>query len=1750
MFGKVGEPLGQAAQAIATPTAGLVTSPENAAGFGRGVGAFARGLPRMAADVGLWSAKKHPAARALGLADVALKSWSETPPTASPLAKAGAAALQTGSFFGAPEVGGRLAGIAEGAVPSMAQRFGRAAGTLGAMKAGESGALALTGQDPSQPWQMTPENIGGSLAAVAPFELIDHYIRQKELAKKDVLTEEREKSPEVPREPVPVDVPQTSLESFRPGYRLGGPQGTVITADSMKDGHGGAFAKASSIVPLDDPRWRGYEEGFKNMETGEWLNRQQWNEMTGSRTSESMPEAKLSTSDKDFLTEMEKNGAPVDQLAKVAQNLTKLADRQPGESLTDYIYRSLGIDPTLHEAGEPTSLLTSVQGFAKRYFGDVLGLPPDEEQRLTATALRVAAIAGKGQESTRVVPAIPTLDEQGRTTQGFYVKSRGEVPNAFIGLTVHPEPFQGIYNLLHTLSHELFHGHEATTKDATMGELYAQAATMNHQEMVDSIAALSNSLAAKSGKPPTNYFERRTGAYTEDFTGRREFLADLHGLASMGAVSPTSSRSFKAIDDMLAFGSGPFTKSLRGWLQDLSKVFDLLGELGKKALGVEPSTGKKLADINQNIGKLLRSAEDADNMVKGFLQMQDARSARPWNPINPVTYDAASKLVRSWDAWDSEMQAMVKEVSPLVLPQMNLDPVVEGKRYRWWDFFTATSQIGNFPGKEILADMSHLGRDYGSLAHQFVNNIRAFYRDPETQKEGYEDLMKVGKEGSPHAKAWTELTLRQDEWQEAHDGAQLPHDELMKMPSVAGLSKEDQQMIVRLNDQRGSANVWCANKTYDSFRAKVGFAISKGLMSHDLSLNWEDAEKVGRAFASLYMDQDVYTLAPHVAAERWGTREKHQMVVAEYLAKGPEQAKALEHMKEVFARDEQGAESPLAQVLSKYREKLLGGFKQDPKSTLFDFDQKPGWSPEVRLGRWIIAHKEKGQPAQFNGYKEKAQYDAALAKLNEKKMKGELEYLKYADKTDTQDDFAGMDPDKFGAYNTAVEAMNKRVIARMGNEHPEMSGELRQELLDELKPGRALAAMLESPHMKERRLIGGRENLNMGEGLLHYYNNTAYTIAKRYEIAQQNLFLKDPKMRDNPNYVKQARAYFNEITEPTEHGYKFLKQLIAFNYIFFSPSLAFVELTQQGTNHIPALLMQGMGFKDALDATRRANLDVANAYIRGKRKGIGFDDYDNDELTRVMKLAGEKNITGAGVGWNQEFWELAHDVETLNARNVFGGNGTVLDRTGLIGKPLYQMYKLGTNLHGIAIALNTKVAFKSAYEHFRSKGMEEEQAFREAEKLTVESMHGGGRASRPLWYLGIGPGSPGATVGSIMYSLQMYVYNTVAQMGNYLHQAIKNSAKNPMEISQAHKAAATMLMSQLVLAGVGGIPLTNQLIALVEQLFPNTEPRRRMREAFFGTGKWLNSKTHLVGNDEDMGGFLQTAASDGLMSTVAPWNMSNRFELGVLMGVDPYRGFDWKNVVGPGGPLIENYLTKVVPELGKGNYEEGMAAAIPNSNLRRLVQQTVHGFELRNQDSRLNAKLDTNEKTLLALGFTPKKVADFRALDQMKRRAEKVHSLEQKQFHEGMVDRLASGDQEGVTQGLLRRAREMPNYDPRAGARRIAELYQQRTLPYDPLRTGSKTSKSYTIGKLFDLPHGEAAGSIPEADRYLQRIGITQGLKFPEKVSRQSLVEAQLVDQLMRVNPSMSREEAIEMLQRQLHPGQAARVQSYASQPY
>lgn len=1457
----------------------------------------------------------------------------------------------------------------------------------------------------------------------------------------------------------------------------------------------------------------------------------------------------LTAADKSLIERLHGSGWTDEDIINVAQAMKGLR-REPGESwvraLTRKMFPKVGID----KPAGPQSLLRGTKSFFDYFLKDVLQMRDADADVLTQHALRIVARLGGADWEAHVVNAMGP----GTAASYWWNAPSAGLPSPVMGLRAAPwttDPVRSIAKLMQTLGHETVHGVErrALAKGDPLDKvtnayynMVDMTKDLTNAEMGESIDLVMRAMAGKTDRSKMmEYYKPR---YEETADGRREYLTDFIGIMAMAAPEPVGSRPFETLREHLQFGEDNLRQFMFGMFTDLGKSINILDMIAKDA-GYSAKTVQLVRKLHENFQELAVTQQKAEAQVELFLRSQYAKTATPATPIQSMPYDRIAQLARYANGvqFDDEVLDLVKRISPMILPQQQPTgqpvnaPKEIGIRLKPWDYFIALPQMPKYYPQ--LAPMTYMGRNFGTLAREFIGKVEDMFKDPLTNKLNVKQFVKVMTPGTATNTALGKLMLMENDLKKRMTGQ-----EKAALPEYNKLSADDKAYVDEWLDHKQTAMNFSAMKWYDSLRNNLGFNLGQGLMSWDTSLKYNEAEHLGHAIATLALDNDIFQ---HTQQDidptwqmLWRNKQEAQNTVQQYASQHPHKMAAVTAVAATI-------DPKLLQKVEAYRTELLGPFSN--QGGAWGFDGKPWYAPEVRLGKWFITHKPKAGEIQFESFKDDNTFKKRFNALNEKWVKGDLEFFEHHNRTDFEDIYAGMNPERFRTYNDVMQTHVAQVMKALQAGDPATAEQIMQTLAAQSRPGRAMQAMLESPHMRDER-IGGREALNMPESFIHYIANQAYTMAKRYETRQQALYLNDPTMRPHPNLQKVARQYFSEIVDPTEHGggsvFSAIKKLIAFNYIFFSPSLAFVELTQQATNHVPALVDAGMGLGGAYKAVAAANRDIANAWLKGKQMGLNYHVFDDPRDTEIIKRAMKDNLVDAG--WLSEFWPATHDLDFINTKRMFDGKFKALDRNGYLGNAIHQLYRIGTKAHGLAITANTEMATLTAMRHFRSLGMSEDEAYQKTYQLVGESMHGGGRASRPLWFLGIGPGAPGANVGGLVYSLQMYVYNTVAQMARYLSSAIKNTAQNPLEISRAHKAAAGMLAAQLVLAGVGGLPVTNQALALIEQAFPGTEPRRRMREMFFGAGKWLNSNLHLVGQDEEFGRFLSTAATDGLAAASTPWNMSNRFELGILMGVDPYRGFDYRNLLGPGGPLLEQFLLKPTQAAAKGNYADAVTQMIPNANIRRAVALWHHGFDLRNTDEKLNLRLSRGEALSQILGFTPSRVAEYRQIDAMRRRAESSYALEQKKFHEmlatGVVDNTYTNSQ--IAHELVIHARENPGYNPREGARRIAELVQAQTLPNDPFRTGTPASRAYMIGAMFDPEVLQRQREVSEVNRLMQEHQLQGSFGFPAPIGVHEMQTAALVDQLMQQNPSMSRQEAQAMLTQVLHPRTAA----YARWPY
>ncbi len=1808
LFSPVSKPIGAVAGGLGEAAARILAPKQEQAWT---VGATTAGeqLPRTAAEAFLTS--KGLPGKALGLGDVAMRTFAETPTTEPLSARLGATALQTGAFMAAPK-GGEMAGnMTKALMPTTLNPLLRTAatrgasliGTLGGFEVANAASAKVQGQsyDP-----FTAEHLAGVAASVLPFEAAGMYQDVKphlvdlaaRLAGKNeaqrVINTHQQLAPVAMRQeeayPQGMDKEESIIKSNRSWIA---PDNTITHAEVShpKTAIDILQSKFGLTHDMDTSEEALYKQGYlrKNedstdiMISGQQPNAKQLLELKnqaiesnkrlyidvlgadgvyrGKAVFDPRPQ-RMSQPLRDHFTNLEELGHKVGDDSMDYERLSKL-DRLPDESPFDWAVRKAGIDPKVFAKAAPDEMFKSLKAVFENIARDSLGLREENVQAYTRQTLNFAYRFGSALGETRVIPAAP--DQSGEAASYLWPKSSNH--DAILGI-LDPNwrsklPLDiALKDFYQQLGHEFYHNwvdkiasgvtsglDEKTLTHVTNLFTAANDAKWTTVEMEHAVQHIASSMTDLKYAQRLQY---RSKYYTPDVVGRHEAMADIFSLLSYGAMhGKANGRELGVISDLLKFSSDDFRNVARPMFRDIGTMVSHFIDIVKRLLGWKPSSIRSLQDIVDNMKGLQKSAEEADHATEAFLLHNEIRNATPLAPIAPVSYDRVEKLfsLLHGERYDPDLKKMAQDVGENVVPQ-KIDRTKKTLpiHLNWLHNMIPQVQLGRIVPQ--LADMAKLGFLRTGIMKTAVWDFMEEFRGGLLDKYGEKAVQRSITPGGVNT-AVSDVQRAQNEIEGADAGRAFTPEEREKVPSFAALKPEDKVKAAEFLTKYSSAGMKAAARQVLSSKhvagITTGYSVQEAIRHAEMDITWDKAEALGHAIVEQHFDTDILAQSPEHPVYSKQAADALQ-VLTEFVKEDPRNAAIIAKAAEIYTTDDEGipieagkTSRPVMNYRA-FREHMQGKWIKDEEHPDGYLQGKPGWSSEGRAGQFLIYSKMKDEGEEVAkprmvGYNTRKAANKAYKEMVDAYNKDKdlpveeqkWESLKLIDKENDVKAYQGLRPDSFRLHNELMSSLITRIASQMKAEFPG-SEDVINEMQKELQPSAETVELMKAPWMKERELVGGRETVNMPDAQLRYYNAVAHSIAKKEIRAQQRLYLNDPKMRGQAELQTTARKYFDTLENMHDSSYGNLKGLVFMNYCMFSPSLAFVELSQQLTNHSQELIQLSGDISGSYKGLAQANKDYFKSVWEGHKAGLGYNKYDREDETNFIQWMDKNGFLGGGT--LQEYAHASDDVSYINARSSMVGDNSILDRQGLLGKSLYHIQQFGMKAHDMAIRLNTEVSAISSRRMLEKLHPDwtEQQLNDEANTISHYSMHGGGSANRPLFFLGI-KGGLSPQVGGLMYILQMYVYNTIAQHAILAKNAITGAGLSATEKLAAQKAAGVSLATMATFAGISGIPLATQLFALIEQFFPQSEPKRKMREMFYGTGEWLNSKTHLYAQDRDMGSFVADAAMDGLINSVPGGvNMSSRFELGGLMGVSPYGGFDWANMLGPSKDMLSRLMVKAPQAAAAGDFWGAARDLIPNNQIRRVAQLATDGWNVRNADQRLNVKLTDAEKVMQAAGFTPKSISDQRALGEAQKRAEKIESEDAKKFHEQQASLVLQDKFGEVTSNLYNRAKTDHMYDPKEGARRIAELVQQRTTPFDPTRTGTRVGQTYNVAKSYTHPPQSS-----ETQRLLERFGLTQKLGFPQRLSKTEMLEAQMLDQVKSMYPTMTQVEAKEMIDKQFH---------------
>lgn len=627
-----------------------------------------------------------------------------------------------------------------------------------------------------------------------------------------------------------------------------------------------------------------------------------------------------------------------------------------------------------------------------------------------------------------------------------------------------------------------------------------------------------------------------------------------------------------------------------------------------------------------------------------------------------------------------------------------------------------------------------------------------------------------------------------------------------------------------------------------------------------------------------------------------------------------------------------------------------------------------------------------------------------------------------------------------------------------------------------------------------RRKAAGREYVDYLDASTISNNATIRGLGRRWLRAKSALYLADPSFAKEPALQRLASQHVdNMLTNDSPVG-QALSKANFYYYIVGNLANMIQEPFQQLSTVLPALQREGGGFFSSQGKLLNANREIAKYWQSGKTGNA-----EHDAILSKFTLDRENPH-----GFLSDF-----DSDGLGAMNAvrYSNGQPLLDKVEAIAKPLTSLVSLAKNAYLKVPEHNARVTLLAAYDLAREKGMSSDAAYQDALRVYRYSNFAGGKANRAVGiYSGRDPFTKGAA--QTLMSLQSYQTGYLGMMSRMISQGFGKGRLQGPEGYAAKKAAVTMLGVQFALAGGLGMPFAGAGVAMLQQLFPNLQLQKNIREAIAG----------LVGEDSDAAGFVTNSVTHGVLGELVGADLSSRFGLGNMFGMSSY-GYDPTNILGPTGGAIRNMVLGIqdasVGQIGKATQD-----VVP-PQLKHLVEAYRQGGQFRDNQNNLLFEGTDTEKAFRLLGYTPTRERDVREQQTILKRSQDIASQDLSRFYSQQADQIGAGNYAGVRDALLQKQRQDYTFDARAGLRKIAQVSEERLNPTDLRNQGSARTADDRQQLLRTY---QSQGGTTEVQRLQQRSNIERmvGIQGAGHISPTELRVAEMVDHLTTVYPTMT----------------------------
>ena len=649
------------------------------------------------------------------------------------------------------------------------------------------------------------------------------------------------------------------------------------------------------------------------------------------------------------------------------------------------------------------------------------------------------------------------------------------------------------------------------------------------------------------------------------------------------------------------------------------------------------------------------------------------------------------------------------------------------------------------------------------------------------------------------------------------------------------------------------------------------------------------------------------------------------------------------------------------------------------------------------------------------------------------------------------------------------------------------------------------------PKNRGRTLSKGAEYLPWLDQFFGGIQRTANYWVKRNLQVQIDTMLKHPDYKNAPETTKDIKNLLKGFLQNDPESVRVAQRITTVWGLGFNVASYLANGTQTVMRLLPELINSTNSFV-------RSSINLAKTwadYRKHKGQGVPWRTAEENQFHREALQEGRIDLSQFDESAARQQMRGTDWMKLIRRGGPKAKSEAVASVFDKVASASMWLFRQGERANATVSLISAFRTLKEIHPDW-SYG----QLKKEAYAIHAAANDVGGRANRSIgMFSGEGKFARGAAM--LATTLQSYNLGSLSSLARYGSQSVGGSgATTPAQKYAARKALGTMLSVQFGAAGVLGLPFVTALTSLLDKFMPELEANKWLRERIAG----------LFGEDEEEGNKLTQAMLTGLPSMTG-WDWQSRLTMGnPIPGVNEYNGFQPEALLGAPANLAGKIIGSGFKAL-RGDVGGAMLGVLPPAfkKLGELVSED--GMVKDYADRPVLNDLSPAEKAGIAIGFNPKRLSDFNALDRIARLNQDNRQAEKNVWIQELADMVVKGNFGYVRNELTKRMQSDPEFKAQDAIKSISSTAEALTFPRDLRREGTKTDAESRSLLLRNF--GLVGQPSNEKTRILFRQKIEQQFGLISR-DRSALTMAELMDQLLTANPTMTRAEARRIAEKRL----------------